>query len=101
MIVLRFKVHCQAGKREQALAAFERVIGPSREVEGVISFDIGQELTDPDAIFGVEVFEDREALDRQEAQQVVQETIAQFGELVTEEIEVTIFHVSSSEPWGG
>jgi quinol monooxygenase YgiN len=100
MIVVRFRVRCQPGKREEALATFSDVIAPSRAVEGVVSFDIGQDLTDPDAIFGVEVFEDQEALERQEAQPVVQSTIARFEELVTEDFEATIFHVSGTEPWG-
>jgi quinol monooxygenase YgiN len=34
MIVVRFKVKCRPEKTEQAKAAFEAVVGPSREVEG-------------------------------------------------------------------
>ena len=67
MIVLRFKVKCQPDKTEQALAAFRAVIGPSRDLEGVISFDIARDLADPDSIIAVEVFEDEAARERQEA----------------------------------
>ena len=100
MIVVRFKVRCQPEKTEQAMAAFQQVIGPSREVEGVISFDIGHDLVDPDSFVAVEVFEDRAALDRQESLPVTQRTIGLLGDLVAAEPEATIFHVSSSEPWG-
>ena len=64
MIVVRFKVSCQPESLDDALKAFEAVVAPSRALEGVISFDIGQDLTDPNSIIATEVFEDRAALDR-------------------------------------
>ena len=100
MIVVRFKVRCQPEKVEQAIAGFRDVIAPSRDVEGVISFDIGRDLSDPDSFVAVEVFEDRAALERQESLAEVQTIIGLLGELVAAEPEATIFHVSSSEPWG-
>lgn len=100
MIVVRFKVRCQTGKAEQALALFSDVVGPSREVEGAIHFDIGRDVTDPNAFVAVEVFEDREALDRQEALPATQRAIGMLGDLVAAEPEATVYHVSSAEPWG-
>lgn len=100
MIVVRFKVQCQPGKAEQVMAAFEDVIGPSRAVDGVISFDIGRDLADPDSFIAVEVFEDRDALERQESLPQVEKTIAVLEGSLAAEPEATIFHVSSSEPWG-
>jgi quinol monooxygenase YgiN len=99
-IVVRFKVKCRPEKTEQAKAAFDAVVGPSRAVEGVLSFDIGQDITDAQAIIATEVFEDREALVRQESLPVVQKTRGLLEDLLTGESEATIFHVSSSEPWG-
>jgi hypothetical protein len=46
------------------------------------------------------VFEDREALERQESLPEVQRTIGLLENLLAAEPEATIFHVSSSEPWG-
>ena len=100
MIVVRFKVQCRPDRTEQAMAAFEEVIAPSRAVAGVVSFDIGRDVADPDSFVAVEVFEDREALERQESLPVVQKTIGLLEESLTAEPEATIFHVSSSEPWG-
>lgn len=100
MLVVRFKVRCKSGKAEQAMAAFREVIAPSRTVEGVLSFDIGRDLSDPDSILAIEVFEDREALERQEALPEVQGVLGLMDELAAAEPEATIFHVSSSEPWG-
>ena len=101
MIVVRFKVQCRPEKTEQAMAAFHKVIAPSRAVEGVVSFDIGRDVADPDSFVAVEVFEDRAALERQESLPVVQEVIGLLEDLVAAEPEATIFHVASSEPWGG
>lgn len=101
MIVVRFKVQCQPEKTEQALAAFQSVVAASRDVDGVVSFDIGRDVADPDSFVAVEVFADRAALDRQESLPVVQETIGLLGDLVAAAPEATIYHVASSEPWGG
>jgi quinol monooxygenase YgiN len=100
MIVVRFKVQCQPEKTDQALAVFRDVIAPSRSVDGVISFDIGRDLSDPNSLVAVEVFDDRAALERQESLVEVQKVIGLLGEIVAGEPEATIFHVSSSEPWG-
>jgi quinol monooxygenase YgiN len=100
MIVIRFKVRCQPGKTEPLIAAFKDVITASRSLQGVVSFDIGRDLADSDSFVAVEVFEDKAALDRQESLAAVQKTIKLLGEVVAEAPEATIFHVSSSEPWG-
>lgn len=100
MIVVRFKVQCQPGKTEPLIAAFKEVIAASRPLKGVINFDIGRDLTDPNSFVATEVFEDRAALDSQEALAEVQKTIGLLGEIAAGAPEATIFHVSSSEPWG-
>jgi quinol monooxygenase YgiN len=42
------------------------VVSRSRGVEGVLSFDVGRDLTDPHGFVATEGFADRAALDRQE-----------------------------------
>jgi len=101
MIVVRFKVRCHADRAEEARAAFADVIAPSRAVPGVISFDIARDLTDPDSFVAVEVFENRAALERQESLPEVAKTLGVLESALAAEPEATIFHVSSSEPWGG
>lgn len=98
MIVVRFKVQCRAGQSEQVRKALERVIAPSRTTGGVIGFDIGRALDDPDSFIATEVFEDRAALDRQEALPEVAAAMAAFEGSLATEPEATIFEVSSSEP---
>jgi quinol monooxygenase YgiN len=100
MIVVRFKVQCQPEKTEQVKAALEAVIAPSRSLDGVVSFDVARDLADPNSFIATEVFEDRAALDRQEAQAEVANALAVLGESLAAEPEATIFHVSSSEPHG-
>ena len=100
MIVVRFKVRFRPEKTEQAMAAFRDVIAASRPVDGVVSFDIGRDLSDPDSFIAVEVFTDRAALDRQESLPVVKKTIDLLEELVASAPEATVFEISSSQPWG-
>ena len=98
MIVCRFKVQCQPGKTEHALAVFEDVIAPSRDLPGVLHFDIGRDIANPDCVIATEVFEDREALDRQESLPEVAKVLALLPQIVAAEPEATLYHVSSSEP---
>ena len=100
MIVVRFKVQCRTEKTEQVRAAFEQVIAPSRAVDGVISFDIARDLADAHSFVATEVFEDRAALDRQEALPEVATVLGVLEESLAAEPEATIFHVSAAEPWG-
>ena len=97
---MRFKVQCKPEKTQQALATFREVIAPSRVADGVVSFDIARDLADPNSIIAVEVFEDRAAVERQESLPAVQKTIGLLEEFVASPPEATLFHVSSSEPWG-
>ncbi|HET9461862.1 MAG: putative quinol monooxygenase [Gaiellaceae bacterium] len=100
MIVVRFKMQSQPDKAEQVLAALQDVIAPSRALAGVVSFDIARDLADPNAFIATEVFDDRAALDRQESLPEVGRALAVLEESLVAEPEATIFHVSSSEPWG-
>lgn len=100
MIVVRFVGRCQPGKAEQVMALLKEVIAPSRAIDGVVSFDIARDLADPDAFIATEVFEDRDALDRQESLPEVASVMAVFPESLAAEPEATIFYVSSAEPYG-
>jgi len=100
MIVIRFKVQSKPDKAEQLLAALKDVIAPSRRLDGVISFDIGRDLADPNAFIATEVFADRAALERQESLAEVALVLGMMEACLAAEPEATIFEVSSSEPWG-
>lgn len=82
------------------LAALKDLIAPSRTLGGVVRFDIGRDLADPNAFIATEVFEDRAALDRQESLPEVAKALAVLEDSLTGDPEATIFHVSSAEPWG-
>jgi quinol monooxygenase YgiN len=101
MIVVRFKVQCKPEKVEALASGLREVIEPSRRVEGVVHFDIGRDLSDPNTLIATEVFEDRAALERQEALPEVAKALAIFEESLAAQPEATVFNVSSSEPWGG
>jgi quinol monooxygenase YgiN len=100
MIVVRFKVTCKPETADQTRAAFEAVVAPSRKVEGVLSFDIGRDVTNPHSFIATEVFMDKAALERQESLPEVQKIVGMLPELLAAEPEATVYNVSSSEPWG-
>jgi len=99
MIVVRFKVRARPEKAEELRAAFQSVVAPSRKVQGALHFDIGRDVTDPNSFIATEVFEDRAALERQEALAEVQKVIALLPNVLAGDPEATIYNVSS-EPWG-
>jgi len=101
MIVVRFRVQCKPGKAEHVMAAFRDVVGPSRKVDGVVNFDIGRDVCDPNSFIATEVFVDRAALERQESLPEVAKTLGILEDALAGEPEATIYHVSSSEPWSG
>ncbi len=68
-------------------------------MDGVGSFDIGRDLADPHSFIATEVFEDRAALERQESLPVVPNVLGLLEGAA--QPEATIFHVSTSEPYGG
>jgi quinol monooxygenase YgiN len=99
MIVVRFKLRSQPEHTDRVKAALERVLAASQDVEGVVRFDVAQDLGDPNAFIATEVFDDRAALARQESRAEVAEAMALFGEALAGEPEATIYEVASSEPY--
>ena len=98
MIVVRFAVRCQPDKTAEMAAAMQAVVVAARELPGVLHFDIARDLTDDDRLIATEVFEDREAMAREEAIAEVARVIElmQAGALAGAP-EWTIFEVASAE----
>lgn len=99
MIVVRFKLRCSPDKTDEVMALLAEVQSASQAVPGVITFDIGRDLLDADAFIATEVFDDRAALDRQEALPEVAAVMAAFDGALVAAPEATIYHVESSEPY--
>jgi quinol monooxygenase YgiN len=89
-------VRCQPDRIGEALSAFAAVVSPSREVDGVISFDIARDVVDPNSIIAVEVFEDEAARERQESLPEVGTVMSLLPEIVAAPPEARVFQVSSS-----
>jgi quinol monooxygenase YgiN len=79
VIIGRFKVTCRPERVDEVTAAMAAVEAPSRRLPGVVRFDVVRSLTDPNALLAVEVFEDRDALDRQNAQDEVAALLRLIG----------------------
>ena len=96
MLVIRFKVQVQPDKIDEALAAFLAVAPPSRAIDGVLHFDIGRDLNDPNAIIAAEVFEDEAARERQEAQPEVARVMELLPNVLAAPPEATVYEVASA-----
>lgn len=97
MLVIRFRVQVKPERIEEALDAFAAVAPPSRTIDGVVSFDIGRDLNDPNAIIATEVFADEAARERQESQPEVARVMTLLPDVLAAPPEATLFHVSASE----
>jgi quinol monooxygenase YgiN len=97
VIVLRFKVQCRPDRADELMAAFKDVVGPSREVDGVIGFDIGRDVTDPNCFIATEVFEDDEARERQESLPQVARVMQLLPDALAAPPEATAYEIAKSE----
>ena len=100
MIVVRFKMQCQPARVAAVRAALAAVVEPSRATPGVVHFDIAEDLSDANTFIATEVFDDRDALARQEALPQVATVMALLTDSLQAPPEATIFEIASSEPWG-
>ena len=98
MIIVRFKVRCQSGQADHMAAAMADVAKAARGLPGVVHFDVARDLLDSDAVIATEVFEDRAAMEREEALAEVGKVVElmQNGALDGTP-EWTIYEVASSE----
>jgi len=98
MIVLRFKVECQPDQTRVVSDAMRDVVVASRSLPGVMHFDVGCDVNEPNALIATEVFEDAAARARQEALPEVAKVMSLLPNALAGPPEATLFHVSSSEP---
>jgi quinol monooxygenase YgiN len=98
VLVVRFKVQCQPDKTEEMVTAMACVVGAARSLPGVVHFDVARDVTDQNSLIATEVFEDRAAMEREEA---IPEVAAVVGFIeagaLTGPPEWTIFDVASSK----
>ena len=98
MLVVGFKVQCQPDKTAALREAFAAVIVPARAIQGVVSFDIAQDLTDSNTFIATEVFADQAARERQESLPEVASVMALLPESVAAPPQVSEYRVSEPAP---
>lgn len=98
MIVVRFKVTCLPEKSADMASTMKAVVGAARGLPGVMHFDVARDLSDENAFIATEVFQDREAMEREEAIPEVADVarLMEAGALAGPP-EWTIYEVASSE----
>jgi quinol monooxygenase YgiN len=96
MIVVRFKATCRPDRADEAVAAFQAVVAPSRTIDGVVDFDIGRDVTDPHTVIATEVFEDEAARERQESLPEVATVMSILPDCLAAPPEATVYEVTRS-----
>jgi quinol monooxygenase YgiN len=98
MIVARFKVQSRPERTDEVAAAQADVEAPSRDLPGVIHFDVTRSLTEPNTFVVLEVFVDRGSLERQEEQDEVAAVLGlvESGALIRDP-EWTVWEASTTE----
>jgi quinol monooxygenase YgiN len=98
MIIVRFKVHCQPDRTEDVATAMQGIVAAARSLPGVVHFDIGRDITDSNALIATEVFQDSEAMEREESLPEVAKVVELMqGGALAGPPEWTRFHVASAE----
>jgi quinol monooxygenase YgiN len=98
VLVVRFKVRAQPDRSEELAAALAAVVEASRTLPGVLHFDVARDLTDDNAFVATEVFEDRAAMEGQEALPEVANAVALLqGGAAAAAPEWTIYDVASAD----
>jgi quinol monooxygenase YgiN len=93
-----FKIQARPDYTERLRAALIDVVKPSREIPGVIHFDIAQDVLDPHTFIATEVFGDVAARERQEALPEVAAVFALIPDALAAPPEASQYHVASAVP---
>lgn len=99
VIVFRVAVTVYLPHLERARVLFTDLTHASRTVPGVLHFDILQDPAHPTRFVSIEVYQDQDALDRQEQLPELQQVMAAFGEILADGPHGTKYFVSAHEPW--
>ena len=91
MVILRFKIRSKPDKSDELMAALAEIIAPARAMQGVVEFDIARVLRDPDSFIATAIYEDGDALERQESLPEVHRVMAMLPESLVAAPERTIF----------
>jgi hypothetical protein len=92
MIVVRFRANCPPERLHDALTTLA-----GRIVQGVIHYDVGRDVTNPDTIIVTAVLPDQDELDR-EAPPELGQLKALFADFPGEPPEATIFDLAPARP---
>ncbi len=99
MIIFRVSGKVYPHMVEEARRKFADLSVASRNVPGVISFDVAQDVTDPEVFVSIEIYEDQEAVGRQGDLAELRALMATLDDVLADGPHGTIFHASAAEPW--
>jgi len=98
VIVLHFKVKAAPDTAAELKAALAAVVEGARAIPGVVSFDIAEDLTDPNTFIATEVFEDQSARDRQESAAEVARVMELLPTALAAPPQMAVYEATPVEP---
>ena len=97
MLIVIGTARSAPGRREELVAAVRRMTEASRRDTGCRSYGFYADLTDPDTIVGVEVWDSQDVLDAHMGHPHTQDFLAQAPALVASEPTMTIHRVTDDQ----
>ncbi len=97
MIVIRAKMIVQPGKRDDFLRAVTQLVDTSRKIDGAVSYDICESITEPNTFLAMEIYEDDAAMNRQ-ASSGFEKAWPLMEPCLEEPITATFYDVAGTRP---
>jgi quinol monooxygenase YgiN len=97
MFIVRYRVKARPEKADDLFAALKEVVPPSRAIPGVVSFDIGRDITDRNIFVATEVYESTVAREQQGALQEVATLTSVLPDSLGAAPQANLYHVRSSD----
>ena len=94
-VIVIAKAKAKPGKEAEVLAHLKSLIGPSRQDEGCLNYDLHRQQDDPSSFLFHETWESQEHLDRHLAKPDLQETLGRVKALLAEPPEITLWEKSA------
>lgn len=91
MITIVAKSKIKHGKKDEFLALAEQLVQESRKEKGCKSYNIYQDINDPDTISFIEVWDDREALKLHNESKHFTAIVPELSELRVAKPEVNLY----------
>lgn len=98
MLVIRARLDIRPDMRIDFLDAITDVIHDSRHLDGVVSFEICESITEPNVFVSVEVYENDEAWARHQQSEIFSQALPVLKSCLSKAPDGQVYEVSNARP---